>query len=429
MDLISECVGKMDMYEQEWDNAQTDFFEAFQNYDEAWIVKTLDDLPYELKEIVLKNCDVLSYHRLRACDKLFYSMPASKTVSFNVYQSWVKKINAEKWAFGSDYEWYDSYFWTTESKQFRNHDPKSIAFQSRVFLDMSSLTKDQFLYVCRNALTFEVFRIVKAVLMDRQQYSHVDLFSSPSTFMGCYCYSLAFSITANDVDMFASLLQVEGINPRIGDVNWHLFLACREGITDIVRKFLQDERVDPSTHDNCAIGTASQHGHFEVVRLLLQDERVDPSIHENCVIRWASQFGNDDIVRLLLQDERVDPSSHDNDAIVMATQKGHLEVVRLLLEDERVNPSANDNNAITVASEYGHLEIVRLLLQDERVNPAAKGNRAIRAASRSGYTEIVHLLLRDQRVIEGGDVDHVFLAHHDKLLSFWREGLCKLSVD
>ncbi|KAI9364925.1 PCI domain-containing protein [Zopfochytrium polystomum] len=35
MGVIRECGGKMHMSEKEWDKAQTDFFEAFKNYDEA----------------------------------------------------------------------------------------------------------------------------------------------------------------------------------------------------------------------------------------------------------------------------------------------------------------------------------------------------------------------------------------------------------
>jgi COP9 signalosome complex subunit 2 len=51
MGLIRECGGKMHMYEQEWDNAQTDFFEAFKNYDEAGSPQRIQCLKY----LVLAN--------------------------------------------------------------------------------------------------------------------------------------------------------------------------------------------------------------------------------------------------------------------------------------------------------------------------------------------------------------------------------------
>ncbi|KAJ3276790.1 hypothetical protein HDV01_002844 [Terramyces sp. JEL0728] len=51
MGLIRECGGKMHMYEQEWDKAQTDFFEAFKNYDEAGSQQRIQCLKY----LVLAN--------------------------------------------------------------------------------------------------------------------------------------------------------------------------------------------------------------------------------------------------------------------------------------------------------------------------------------------------------------------------------------
>ena len=51
MGLIRECGGKMHMYEKEWEEAQTDFFEAFKNYDEAGSPQRLQCLKY----LVLAN--------------------------------------------------------------------------------------------------------------------------------------------------------------------------------------------------------------------------------------------------------------------------------------------------------------------------------------------------------------------------------------
>ncbi|KAJ2999307.1 hypothetical protein HDV02_003241 [Globomyces sp. JEL0801] len=51
MGLIRECGGKMHMYEKEWEKAQTDFFEAFKNYDEAGSPQRIQCLRY----LVLAN--------------------------------------------------------------------------------------------------------------------------------------------------------------------------------------------------------------------------------------------------------------------------------------------------------------------------------------------------------------------------------------
>ncbi|KAJ3092946.1 COP9 signalosome complex subunit 2 [Quaeritorhiza haematococci] len=51
MGVIRECGGKMHMSEKEWDKAQTDFFEAFKNYDEAGSPQRIQCLKY----LVLAN--------------------------------------------------------------------------------------------------------------------------------------------------------------------------------------------------------------------------------------------------------------------------------------------------------------------------------------------------------------------------------------
>ncbi|KAI8339421.1 PCI domain-containing protein [Chlamydoabsidia padenii] len=51
MGVIRECGGKMHMAEKQWDNAQTDFFESFKNYDEAGSPQRIQVLKY----LVLAN--------------------------------------------------------------------------------------------------------------------------------------------------------------------------------------------------------------------------------------------------------------------------------------------------------------------------------------------------------------------------------------
>lgn len=46
MGVIRECGGKMHMSQKEWEKAQTDFFEAFKNYDEAGSPNRIDCLKY-----------------------------------------------------------------------------------------------------------------------------------------------------------------------------------------------------------------------------------------------------------------------------------------------------------------------------------------------------------------------------------------------
>ncbi|PRP82771.1 proteasome component region PCI domain-containing protein [Planoprotostelium fungivorum] len=56
MGILRECGGKMYMREKEWEKAQTDFFEAFKNYDEAGSPRRIQCLKY----LVLANMLMLS---------------------------------------------------------------------------------------------------------------------------------------------------------------------------------------------------------------------------------------------------------------------------------------------------------------------------------------------------------------------------------
>ena len=187
---------------------------------------------------------------------------------------------------------------------------------------------------------------------------------------------------------------LEYINPCMCAIEF----ASENQHLNIVQLLLNDERVDPSSHNNQAIRSASKNGHHEVVQLLLTDSRVDPSADDNYAIQIASENGHLNIVQLLLNDEPVDPSSYDNYAISYASENGHHEVVQLLLTDSHVDPSADNNYAIKKASENGHLKVLQLLMCDSRVDPSANDNYAIQIASENGHLNIVQLLLNDERV-------------------------------
>ena len=336
--------------------------------------KNLCDLPYELKELIAYKCDYFTYERLRSCDSVFHTMPAFKTVDFEEYRVVLRKLRAEKWEFGSDCEEYEKGFWEVDDgsdeleEKYKNDSPKAIAFQSRIHLDLLSLTQDQYLYVCRNALKFEVCRLVKAILLDSVKYSHIDLKAAPvdadedEEFETCF-YSLVYSITTEDVVLLATLLQLQDFDPSDAD-NFAIRFASENGYLEVVQLLLQNERVDPSADDNYAIRLASYNGHMDIVRLLLQDVRVDPSADNNFAIRWASESGRLEVIQLLVQDERVDPSAYDNCSLKFASENGHLEVVQLLLLDERVDPSAEGGYAMKLASRNGHYGILQILSKD-----------------------------------------------------------------
>lgn len=58
MGVIHECGGKMHMADHQWDEASTDFFEAFKNYDEAGTQRRIQCLKYLVLANMLMESEV-----------------------------------------------------------------------------------------------------------------------------------------------------------------------------------------------------------------------------------------------------------------------------------------------------------------------------------------------------------------------------------
>ncbi|KAI0402447.1 putative COP9 signalosome subunit 2 [Xylaria palmicola] len=58
MGIIRECGGKMHMSEENWEAAQSDFFESFRNYDEAGSLQRIQVLKYLLLTTMLMKSDI-----------------------------------------------------------------------------------------------------------------------------------------------------------------------------------------------------------------------------------------------------------------------------------------------------------------------------------------------------------------------------------
>lgn len=56
--IIRECGGKMHMYEEQWEKAHEDFFEAFKSYDEAGSPRRIQCLKYLVLANMLKGSDI-----------------------------------------------------------------------------------------------------------------------------------------------------------------------------------------------------------------------------------------------------------------------------------------------------------------------------------------------------------------------------------
>ena len=58
MGIIRECGGKMHMSEENWEEAQSDFFESFRNYDEACSIQRIQVLKYLVLTTMLMKSDI-----------------------------------------------------------------------------------------------------------------------------------------------------------------------------------------------------------------------------------------------------------------------------------------------------------------------------------------------------------------------------------
>lgn len=161
------------------------------------------------------------------------------------------------------------------------------------------------------------------------------------------------------------------LEKQTGNLSVGNFLMCwasETGNLEVVKKLLNNARIDPSCNGNLSIRVASENGHWKIVKLLLQDGRVDPGSKNNYAIKFASENGHTEVVRLLLKNQRVDPSAGcfldgGDYPIGFASANGHTEIVRILLEDSTVNPSICNNFALRHACKNGHIEVVKLLCE------------------------------------------------------------------
>jgi hypothetical protein len=116
-----------------------------------------------------------------------------------------------------------------------------------------------------------------------------------------------------------------------------------------------------------------------ILSFALRDPRpFDAAADDSLALRLAATHIDDArILRRLLEDPRVDPSAKANEAIASAAKNGRLAAVDVLLADARVDPSARDCAAFFDAVKGGYLAIVDRLLADPRVDIAAHARRAL----------------------------------------------------
>ena len=135
-----------------------------------------------------------------------------------------------------------------------------------------------------------------------------------------------------DLSKVEQLIAV-GADPGVSyqDGRTALMATSYNGHLDIVKRLLQDERVDPAAVDISgftALMDASANGHLDVVKLLLSHPRTDPTAivtGDYClgytVIKFAVEGKHFPVVELLLSDLRVVRALRKEDGVPPAAIK------------------------------------------------------------------------------------------------------------
>ena len=212
----------------------------------------------------------------------------------------------------------------------------------------------------------------------------------------------------------AAVVQLLLADPRVNPASRNSAALLRSmSHLAVVQLLLADGRVNVAEQDNWAIRHAAVDGYAAVVDALIVNG-ADPSARNNEAIRRSTDVA---VIRRLLEDPRVDASAGDNVAIRAAADGENAEAVRMLVAaaqgNPAIDPSAQNNYAIREAALVAHVEIMRILMTDARVDPSVDGNKILRIVEGRAhmfrtlgqmdkyarYLESMELLLAHPRVL------------------------------
>jgi ankyrin repeat protein len=212
--------------------------------------------------------------------------------------------------------------------------------------------------------------------------------------------ALIFAIENHHLDVVNILLKY-GADPSIYN-NIPLRVACNSKDPAIVGRLLEDPRVNPSAHQNCAFMKSCENGWFELLQMLLRRielNRLDMNIKKHA-FQAAAANGHFQIVEFLLsQSDSTGIGFGDNTAFLKAAENGHFEIVNLLLKlrkDLMIDPSSMNNAAFLKAAENGHTRVISLLLslpKEAGIKPDVNDNFSFKKAAENGHSDVVDLLL------------------------------------
>ncbi|XP_052077128.1 ankyrin-1-like [Mytilus californianus] len=184
-----------------------------------------------------------------------------------------------------------------------------------------------------------------------------------------------------------------------------LFLACKEGHTNIV-KLLLDRNADPLKSNNrgqSPLMSACKKGHQNIVELLLKNNvNVNKKRKDGrAALHFACKGGYSAVVKLLIE-YKANVSQRGwagQSPLYEACEGGHIEVVKILLKNNAdVTQSAKyGKTPLYAACKEGHICIVKELLENKAdIFQSDKfGKSPLYMACQTGNKDTVHLLLEN----------------------------------
>ena len=181
--------------------------------------------------------------------------------------------------------------------------------------------------------------------------------------------SLQFSARRGDAKMTKALLQCPGmdINNGYGSIGMPLYIACREGHTNVVEILLKVANIDVNkmAGGENALLVSTENGHSDVIELLLNHHDIDTNIgkigNEGSPLYLASKNGNDNIVKQLLSQPQIEVNtafgSQAMTPLIIAAKEGYPNVVKLLIRCPKTLVEKTENSYKT-AREISTNELV-----------------------------------------------------------------------
>jgi hypothetical protein len=206
----------------------------------------------------------------------------------------------------------------------------------------------------------------------------------------------------NIVHLKTSSIIVETLLTCVNQNYYKLFTeACYVGNTELIKKLLQDQRVDPRYISDVAFRCACENGWSDIVSLLLEDNIVNHFLPNNQPLLYACGAHNTDlinnynkIVKLLLDHPLVDPNFNNSEAVELAAKTHNWKIVCTMLKHHRITLSADQRlKVFLVAFHQQQIDVVELLITKHAFDVLWSGNYMLRRTLRNGYVKILEYMV------------------------------------